>query len=184
MIGGGEIARRYARAVFGLGHDAAARAQLLAELDVLAQEIAANTELQGVMYTPIHPRAERKALLRELAQRLGISDEVRVASELLVDQNRTQLLVAIRDELRALVDAEAGRMEARVTTARALEPDVQEQLRQAISRRVNANVTLAVEVDPTLIGGIVARIGDLLLDGSVRTQLENLGANLRKGPVT
>ena len=47
---------------------------------------------------------------------------------------------------------------------------------------MNADVTLVVEVDPTLIGGIVARVGDLLLDGSIRTQLETLGANLRKGP--
>ena len=49
---------------------------------------------------------------------------------------------------------------------------------------MNANVTLSVEIDPTLIGGIVARVGDLLLDGSIRTQLENLGATLRKGPAT
>ena len=53
--------------------------------------------------------------------------------------------------------------------------------RQALSRRVGADVTLEVSVDPGLIGGVVARIGDLLLDGSVRTQLENLGASLRKG---
>jgi len=184
LIGGGEIARRYARAVFGLGRDAAARAKLLVELDLLAREISENAELAGVLFTPIHPRSERKALMHELAQRLEISTEVRAVAEILVDQNRTQLLLPIRDELRALVDAEAGRIEARVATARPLEPDAQERLRQAISRRVNADVTLVVEVDPTLIGGVVARIGDLLLDGSIRTQLETLGANLRKGPVT
>lgn len=182
MIGGGEIARRYARAVFGLGRDAAARAQLLEALDGLALEIAGNAELASVLLTPVHPRSERKAVMNDLAQRLGTSAEVRAVAELLVDQNRAPLLPAIRDQLRALVDAEAGRVEARVTTARPLTPDAQEQLRQAISRRVNAEVTLVVQVDPTLIGGIVARIGDLLLDGSIRTQLETLGANLRKGP--
>ena len=184
MIGGGEIARRYARAVFGLGRDAAARAQLLVELDTLALEISANPELSSVLFTPIHPRGERKAVMHEIAQRLGISKEVRAVGEILVDQNRARLLLAIRDELRALVDSEAGRIEARVASARPLEPAAQEQLRQAISRRVNADVMLVVEVDPTLIGGVVARIGDLLLDGSIRTQLENLGANLRKGPAT
>jgi F-type H+-transporting ATPase subunit delta len=103
---------------------------------------------------------------------------------MLVEENRTQLLPGIRDQLRALVDAEAGRVEARVTTARPLDAQAQEQLRQALSQRVNAQVTLVADVDPTLIGGVVARIGDLLLDGSIRTQLENLGANLRKGPAT
>jgi F-type H+-transporting ATPase subunit delta len=184
LIGSGEIARRYARAVFGLGRDAAARAQLLVELDALALEISESPELVGVLFKPIHPRSERKAVMREVAQRLGASTEVRAVAEILLDQNRAPLLLAIRDELRKLVDAEAGRIEARVATARALTPEAQEQLRQAISRRVNADVTLVVELDPTLIGGIVARIGDLLLDGSIRTQLENLGANLRKGPAT
>jgi F-type H+-transporting ATPase subunit delta len=182
VIGGGEIARRYARAVFGLGSDAAARAKLLAELDALAVETAGNAELARVLFTPIHPRSERKNVMNEIGQRLGTSAEVRAVAEILVDHNRATLLPAIRDELRALVDAEAGRIEARVATARPLAAEAQEQLRQAISRRVNADVTLVVEVDPTLIGGIVARVGDLLLDGSIRTQLETLGANLRKGP--
>lgn len=184
MIGGGEIARRYAQAVFGLGQDAAARRQLLDQLTTLAQEISDSSELQHALLTPIHPRTERKALVQALAERLGVSQQVVVVSELLVDHNRMPLLFAIRDELRALVDSEAGRVEARVRSARPLAPDAEEQLRQAISRRVKANVTLSVEIDPTLIGGIVARVGDLLLDGSIRTQLENLGATLRKGPAT
>ena len=137
-----------------------------------------------MLFRPIHPRSERKAVMHELAQRLGTATEVRAAAEILVDQNRAQLLPSILEELRALVDAEAGRVEAKVTSARPLDAAAQEQIRQALSRRVNADVTLVAEVDPTLIGGVVARIGDLLLDGSIRTQLENIGATLRKGPVT
>ncbi len=184
MIGGSEIARRYARAVFGLGNDPVARAELLAQFATLVTEIAGSAELSQVLFRPIHPRSERKAVMHELAQRLGTGAEVRAAAEILVDQNRAQLLPTILEELRALVDAEAGRVEARVTSARPLDGAAQEQIRQALSRRVNAEVTLVAEVDPTLIGGVVARIGDLLLDGSIRTQLENIGANLRKGPVT
>jgi F-type H+-transporting ATPase subunit delta len=184
VIGGSEISRRYAKAVFGLGSDASARAGLLVQLSTLVDEIAASPELAGVLFRPIHPRSERKAIMHALAERLGTATEVRAVAEIVVDQNRAQLLPAIRDELQALVDAEAGRVEARVTSARPLDAAAQEQLRQALSRRVNAEVTLVAEVDPTLIGGVVARIGDLLLDGSIRTQLENIGANLRKGPVT
>ncbi len=184
MIGGGEISRRYARAVFGLGRDAAARGQLLVEVDSLVEQIAGSPELLGVLFTPIHSRAERKGVMLELVQRLAISTEVRAVADLLIDHNRTPLLLAIRDELRRLVESEAGRIEARVSTARPLGADAQERLRQAISRRVKSEVTLVVDVDPTLIGGVVARIGDLLLDGSIRTQLENLGANLRKGSAT
>jgi F-type H+-transporting ATPase subunit delta len=182
VIGGGEISRRYARAVFDLGESPQARAALLVSLDALATEIAGSPELANVLLTPIHPRSERKAVLGELATRLGTSSEIRAFADLLVDHNRATLLPGIRDALRALVDAEAGRVEARVASARPLSAEAQEELRQAISRRVKSDVTLVLSVDPTLIGGIVARVGDLLLDGSIRTQLETLGTNLRKGP--
>jgi len=184
MIAAGEIARRYARAVFGLGESAAARAKLAAEVAMLAQEIAASDALRRVLFTPLHPRAERKGVVHELAQALGVSQEVRAVAEILVDENRTQLLPALADEMRRLVDAEAGRVEARVTSARPLDAATQDTLRAALSRRVGSDVVLALEVDPTLIGGVIARVGDLLFDGSIRTQLETLGANLKKGPAT
>lgn len=184
MIAAGEIARRYARAVFGLGDTPAARAKLADDVATLAQQIHESDDLRRVLFTPIHPRAERKAVVHELAQRLGISTEVRAVAEILVDENRTQLLPALRDEMRRLVDAEAGRVEAHVTSARPLDAAAQEQLRRALSQRVGSEVVLALEVDPTLIGGVVARVGDLLFDGSIRTQLETLGANLKKGPAT
>ena len=184
MSVGGEIARRYARAVFGLGDSPAARAKLSADVATLAQEIAASDELRRVLFTPIHPRAERKGVVHELAKKLGVSTEVRAAAEILVDENRTQILPALAEEMRRLVDVEAGRVEARVTSARPLDAAAQDALRAALSRRVGSEVVLALEVDPTLIGGVVARVGDMLFDGSIRTQLENLGANLKKGPAT
>jgi F-type H+-transporting ATPase subunit delta len=184
MIGAGEIARRYARAVFGLGENAAARAKLAADVATLAQEVAESEPLRRVLFTPLHPRAERKGVVHELAQRLGVSTEVRAVAEILVDENRTQLLPELAREMRRLVEAEAGRVEARVTSARPLDSAAQELLRAALSRRVGSEVVLVLEVDPTLIGGVIARVGDLLFDGSIRTQLENLGANLKKGPVT
>ena len=184
MIAGGEIARRYARAVFGLGENPAGRARLASEVAQLSQEIGESDELRRVLFTPIHPRAERKAVMHELVQRLGLSGEVRAVAEILVDENRTQLLPAVSDEMRRLVDVEAGRVEARVASARPLDAAAQAALQSALSRRVGSEVVLALEVDPTLIGGVVARVGDLLFDGSIRTQLENLGANLKKGPAT
>ena len=184
MIGAGEIARRYARAVFGLLEGAKAHADLLEELRTLSTEIAGNAELTRVLMTPLHPRAERKAVLRELAQKLGASTEVRVTSELLVDENRLSLLPALCVALQELVDAEAGRVAARVVSARPLDKAAQERIRAALARRVNADIAIDFAVDPELIGGVVARIGDLLLDGSIRTQLEQLGETLKKGPAT
>ena len=184
MIGAGEIARRYARAIFGLAEGAKAHADLLEQLRSLSSEIAGSPELTRVLMTPIHPRAERKAIVRELATRLGASPEIRVSAELLVDENRLTILSAVCDELQALVDAEAGRVSARVISARPLDSAAQDRIRAALARRVNADIAIEFAVDPELIGGVVARIGDLLLDGSIKTQLEQLGETLKKGPAT
>jgi F-type H+-transporting ATPase subunit delta len=184
VIGAGEIARRYARAIFGLAEDAQAHARLLEEVQSLSSEIAGSADLTRVLLTPIHPRGERKALIHDLAERLGLSVEVRASAEILVDENRLQLLPALVSALQELVDLEAGRVGARVVSAHPLDAAAQQQIRAALSRRVNQDVAVEFAVDPELIGGVIARIGDLLLDGSIRTQLQQLGETLKKGPAT
>lgn len=184
MIGAGEIARRYARAIFGLAEGAKAHTRLLEEVQSLESEITGNIDLTRVLLTPIHPRVERKAVIHDLADRLGLSVEIRASAEILVEENRLQLLPALAAALQALVDAEAGRVGARVVSAHPLDAAAQQQIRSALSRRVNQDVAIEFAVDPELIGGVVARIGDLLIDGSIRTQLEQLGEILKKGPAT
>ena len=182
MIGAAQIAQRYARAVFALAEgDATRAARLLEEFDALTQEILGSDELRRCLLTPLFPRSERRGVVTELCNRLQLSPEIRATALILVAENRMGLLVDVRDQLRELVDRTAGRVEAVVTSARALDTAQQERLREALARRVGVNVVLRLRQDPALIGGLVVRVGDLLLDGSVRTQLENLGASLRKG---
>ena len=184
MIGAGQISRRYARAIFGLSEGAPAHAKFLDEVRALTAEITGNPELTRAVLTPIHPRVERKGVVREVAKKLGISVEIAATAEILVDENRLQLLPALGDALQQLCDKEAGRVSARVTSAHPLDADAQRKIREALSRRVNADVAIEWAVDPALIGGVVARIGDMLLDGSIRTQLQQLEETLRKGPST
>jgi F-type H+-transporting ATPase subunit delta len=182
LIGPSQIAQRYARAVFGLAEgDARRAARLLEEFDELTEEILASDALRRCLLTPLFPRSERHGVVTELCNRLQLSPEIRATALILVGENRMGLLAAVRDQLRELVDRTAGRIEAVVTSARALDAGQQERLREVLARRVGANVALRLQQDPGLIGGLVVRVGDLLLDGSVRTQLENLGASLRKG---
>jgi F-type H+-transporting ATPase subunit delta len=179
-MAGGALARRYARALFGLGEETGAAAPFLEQLDGLTQLIEESEELQRAVFTPLHPRAERRSVIAELAERLGLAPELRAFAMLLIDENRTQQMPQIRDELRTLVERAAGRVEARVTSARPLDAAQVERVRAALSERVGAAVRVELDVDGSLIGGLVARVGDLLLDGSVRTQLLSLAGSLRK----
>jgi len=182
VIGAAQIAQRYARAVHGLAEgDVGRAAHLLQEFDDLTAEILGSDALRRCLFTPLFPRNERRGVVTELCNRLQLSAEARAAALILVAENRMALLPAIRDQLRELVDRMTGRVEAFVVSARPLDAAQQERLREVLARRVGASVTLHLQQDPRLIGGLLVRLGDLLLDGSVRTQLENLGASLRKG---
>jgi len=181
MRGASALARRYATAIFGLAGEGSSSAELLAQVQSLTELARENPEVARVLFTPLHPRAERRAVLNELGRVLELAPHVRSLMLVLIDENRMSLLPAIRDALRLLVDRAAGRVEAQVTSARELDSETIARLKRVLSERVRAEVTLALAVDPELIGGVVVRVGDLLLDGSVRTQLASLGANLRQG---
>lgn len=181
MIGGAAIARRYARALFVLGEEVADAGTLLADLEAFSEAVEASEELSRVMFTPLYPRAERRAVVSEVASYLELRDELRAFLMILVDENRTRLLDDVRDSLRQLVEEAAGRTSGQLTSARELAPAELEAIRVALSRRVGAQVRLETAVDPALIGGVIAQVGDQLFDGSVRTQLVSLGERLRKG---
>ncbi len=107
MIGGAAIARRYSRALFGLGEEVADAGTLLADLEAFAEVVEASDELSRVMFTPLYPRAERRAVVSEVANRLELRDEMRAFLMILVDENRTRLLYDVLDSLRHLVEEAA-----------------------------------------------------------------------------
>ncbi len=181
MIGGAAIARRYARALFGLGEEVADPAAFLADLEAFTDAVDQSDELGRVMFTPLHPRAERRGVVGEVAEHLGLRKELRAFVMILVDENRTRLIGDVRDSLRQLVEEAAGRVTAQITSARTLRKQELDAIREALARRLDVEVRLETSVDPDLIGGVVAQVGDQLFDGSVRTQLVSLGESLRKG---
>jgi F-type H+-transporting ATPase subunit delta len=93
---------------------------------------------------------------------------------LLLDRGRIALLASLARAYRELADAHAGRVRAVVTSAAPLSPADLERVRRSLERRTKKTVMLEAQVDPSLIGGLVAQVGDLVLDGSVRTQLSTL----------
>ncbi len=174
-------ARRYARALFALARDEGRVDAVRSELDALSQLLAANTELRQAIFRPLHPGAERRAVLQAVCQRLGSSATVRNFCAFLVDQRRVIDLEAICQAYQQLADAAAGRTQARVVSASPLSDEQRERLRRALSARTGQQVEFEESVDPSLLGGAVATVGGLVFDGSLRTQLEQLRASLTRG---
>lgn len=175
------VARRYARALFSLARDENRVDAVLGELDALAEVLDAHPELQRAILRPLHPGAQRRAVLRSLCQRLGTSSTVQNFCAFLIDKRRVVALDAIRRAYAQLADEAAGRSRARVISASPLRDDQLERLRRALAARTGRSVELEADVDPTLLGGAIAMVGGMVFDGSLRTQLEQLRASLTRG---
>ncbi len=178
---GGAAARRYARALFALAEDDSQVEAVRGELDALGQTLDASDELRRVLFRPLRPAAQRRAALQAICKRLGSSAAVRNFLSFLVDQRRIIEFGAIRDEFARLADEAAGRTHAAVVAANELSAEQLARLRRALAAQTGKRVELSVRVDPSLLGGAVAKVGDVVFDGSLRTQLEQLRANLTKG---
>lgn len=174
-------ARRYARALFSLARDAGRVDAVGVELDRLAAQFEEHPPLHAALFRPLHPASERRGVLRAVCERLECGVEVRNFLLFLVDQRRLIDFDAIRGEYARLADEAAGRMRAEVVAASALQDAQADRLRRALSQHTGRDVELDVRIDPSLIGGAIAKVGDLVFDGSLRTQLSQLRDTLTRG---
>ena len=173
-------ARRYAKALFELAKESGRVAEIGGELASIGDLLEGNAELHNVLFRPLHPVAQRRAVLDGVTERLGASPTVRSFFSLLIDQRRLVDFPAIRDEFERLASEDAGLRRAEIVSAGALRDDQLERLRRALSNRTGSEVEITVRVDPSLLGGVIAKVGDLVFDGSLRTQLRQLRANLTR----
>lgn len=171
-------ARRYARALFSLASEENRVPAVRDELRRLGALLGASPELRDVLIQPLHPASERRRVLESVAEKLAASSLLRRFYSYLIDQRRLVGFAEIEAEFVRLADAAAGRSKARVTTAQPLSEAQQARLARALSARAGTNVELEIEVDPELVGGLVAQLGDTVYDGSLRTQLQQLRSAL------
>ena len=174
-------ARRYARALFALARETNTLTELRSEVDAVAALLQSEKALREALMTPLHPASERQAVVKAVAERGGLSPVILHFLLFLIDQRRLVDFDAIRDEFERLANEASGLVTADVVSASPLDERRQDRLRRALSDRTGHEVRLEIRVDPSLIGGAIATVGDTVFDGSIRTQLERLRANLTKG---
>jgi F-type H+-transporting ATPase subunit delta len=175
---GGSVARRYARALFDIGVSKGSFETLGQELEALATLYADSAELRQALENPVFKPSQKRALLESLLPRVAPSPAARNFALLLLERNRIGVLPAIARAYQEMTDAQLGRVRAVVTSARPLDPLAVTEIQRALEKRTGQKVILKTEVDPELIGGVVARVGSLVFDGSLRTKLATLQSRL------
>jgi len=170
----GSVARRYARALLAIGQSQHKDDVLTSEVERLAQAYEKSADLQSLLSNPVFTTAQREAVISEMVSRLALSPTIVNLTKLLLQRGRMAALPGIARALRLLVDEQAGRVRARVTSAKPLDPLMEGRSRSAIGRATGRAVVLEKREDPSLIAGIVTQVGDVVYDGSLAAKLEEL----------
>lgn len=171
-------AARYARALFDVALQESEPGQVEQELSSIASLIDAHADLKAAVESPGVPPHAKKALVQALAERAQLSGSVTRLLIMLAERDRLVLLPEILDAFRARLMEQRRVLEAEVTTAIPLAAEQQAALQQRLSSATARQVSITTKVDPALIGGVVARIGAVVYDGSLATQLEKLKQRL------
>jgi F-type H+-transporting ATPase subunit delta len=175
---GGSIARRYARALFEIGVARGTFEAFGHELGELAAMYNSSLELRQTLENPVFKLDQRRAVLSKLLPSVTPTQEVRSFALLLLERGRLGALPGIARAYAGLVDDHLGRVRATVTSAQPLDGATQDSVQRALEKRTGKKVLLTTGVDPSLIGGIVAQVGDLVFDGSLRTRLATLQSRI------
>lgn len=168
------IARRYAKALYMIGVEENRLEALSREVKSLGDTVGASPELAALLSNPVVAQATRRAVMSDIIARLGVSTTAKNFALLLTDRRRGATLPAVAEALSALSDERAGKLQAEVTSAAAMTEAQLAKVRGALEKLTGKAVVLSHRVDPSLIGGVVTRIGDKVYDGSVRSRLEHV----------
>jgi F-type H+-transporting ATPase subunit delta len=177
----GSIPVRYARALLAIGEEQGTLPALQREWRDVRETIAAAPTLLPLLANPNVPLAQRERILGDLLDRWSASRATRAAVRLLLRKGRVLLLPDVGRALEKMVEEKTGRARATVTTAAAMPEDFHRRLQGALERSSGRRLTVERAVDPEILGGIVARVGDTLYDGSLRTALAQLRERLLEG---
>jgi len=175
------VARRYAKALLLIGKEEGQAETYREELEGFSSLMTKEKSLEQAVCNPLYDAAGRKKVLQAIVEKLELSNMMRTFLLLLFDKGRIGFINDINKFYQKLADELKGVARASLVSATELSEETVEKIRMSLSKMTGKDVHLEVEADPGLIGGIVTRIGDLVLDGSIRTQLLNMRESLKRG---
>jgi F-type H+-transporting ATPase subunit delta len=174
-------ASRYARALVDVVTDPKVGLKpegALSQLQAVDQLLSESSELRIALSTPAIQNSRKRAVMGKLLDELGAAQVIRNFVFVIVDHRRVELLPQIRESFEALMDERMGFLRADVSSAVGLDEQQAAALASELSRLGGKTARLRFSVDPTLLGGVVARIGSTLYDGSIRGQLQQMRREL------
>jgi F-type H+-transporting ATPase subunit delta len=172
------VGRRWARALLDLAVEQKLEDTVQKGLDDVAAMLASSPALQDVFVSPNVTPAARIAVIDQLATRTGLSPLLANTLKLLAQKNRLRAVPDIARAFRELSEERGGALRAEVTTAKPLSDAYYAEIEKVLAAATGRRVKIERRTDPTLIAGVVTRVGDQVFDGSLKNRLHELASEL------
>jgi F-type H+-transporting ATPase subunit delta len=174
-----ELADVYARSLFEVARERGTRDVLREQLDQFADALKSNRELAVFFFSPYFSTQEKQDALGHILE--GADESFINFLKLLIENHRMPVIFRIRQQFDRLWEEANKMLAVDVTSAIALDEATTESLGRRIGERAGRKVRLAAHVDPEILGGIVLRVGNSVLDASIRNRLEQLRRHVAQG---
>ena len=172
------FARPYARAIMDVVASPEKASALRGELTRFDEARKSSSELQELYANPGIEYAQKAKITETIAKRLGLSEMAVKVLEVLTRNRRMNGLTSVIEALAEMIRTATDTVAADVRSAKPLNDQEQAELRRALEKKAGRKIELTIEIDPELIGGLVARIGSQVYDASVAGKLEKFRESL------
>ena len=175
-MGEQQVTNVYAQALFEAAREAGTLDTTGADLDSFVSAMHEAKDLTAVLYNPRIDSKVKKQIVSQLAE--GADKLCMNGVKLLIDKGHAPLLIDLNDQFQKLVKKELGLIEVEVTSAVELPEEARAKIRKRIEDATSKKVEITETVDESIIGGLVLRFGDIIVDSSLKSRLEQLRSRL------
>lgn len=171
------VASRYAEALFEVGEESNSTTKLYEELNAVVDIMKSDKDFYNVLKSPLVPKGDKKNIIENVFNN-RIDNNLKNFFKILIDKDRMTSIFIIQKTFKDLLNEKNNVIEGEAVSAIPMSKEEIKQLETNLSSKYNKNVTLENIVDKTILGGILVRLGNKEIDGTVKTRLENLKEEL------
>ena len=173
------LANRYAKALFSVAQEQDAFDDYAKALNDVAELFEKIPEVRDGLTNPLYPMDVKEKVMAHIIKSLGASDVIKNFLNLVVQKRRAAVLPEIAEAFQILIDKQRNICQGKVVSAMEIDSGLKDKVQATLEKITGKKVVLTTEVDPTIIGGIIAKVGDLVLDGSIKSQLQGLKESIK-----
>ena len=173
------LAKRYAKAIFTVGQEQEKYEEYGKVLQGLADLYVSHPEVVDALTNPLYPMDVKENVMKGIVGSMTVDTIMGNFLNLLVQKKRAEILPEIAVAYQTMVDDAKNISHGKVISAIELSDELQDKVQKILEKLTGKKVTLTTSVDKSIIGGIIAQVGDLVLDGSIKTQLAGLKDSIK-----